>query len=193
MRPPPVEPEPWITLNAKHKKHLRDRWKLDDPEGFQAQEARRQFWMNAKRAGRIPSVSLVVPVKNGVRDHSLAGNGPTERGSRYVARWHVGGQHKDEESRSVTAQSRSIGCREAMREACRKLLSGGYGLLMIEICPQAENLLADMAREGCLAVRVTEPDDLREKETKKVVHDFIRCGHRAGLQAHAWISIPCTT
>ena len=62
LRPPDTEPEVWLSLNQKSTDELREKWKLRDPEGFATQELRRKNYFEMKKKGKVPKVSLALPV-----------------------------------------------------------------------------------------------------------------------------------
>ena len=62
MRPPTLEPEQWLGQNRKTKNALRDKWKLDDPVSFAAQEARRKLYNEMKAKGKIKKIAIAMPV-----------------------------------------------------------------------------------------------------------------------------------
>ena len=62
LRPPDTEPEVWLSLRQKSKDELREKLKLRDPEGFATQGLRRNDYIEMKKIGKVPKVSLALPV-----------------------------------------------------------------------------------------------------------------------------------
>ena len=62
LRPPTIEPEPWLSLTQKYKDEARRRWQAQDPKGFAEQERRRNEYLKMKKkvvtAAPAPAVRL---------------------------------------------------------------------------------------------------------------------------------------
>ena len=46
LRPPHLEPQPWLSLHKRHKDAAGEEWRLKDPAGFAAQERRRAEYLS---------------------------------------------------------------------------------------------------------------------------------------------------
>ena len=57
-----MEPEQWLSQIQTHKDAFRDQWKLKDPTGFAAQDARRKFYSDMKNKGEIAKTAVGMPV-----------------------------------------------------------------------------------------------------------------------------------
>ena len=62
LRPPHLEPEPWLSLTKKHQADERQRWRAGDPDGFELQEERRRNYIRLKNAGRVPKAAACRPI-----------------------------------------------------------------------------------------------------------------------------------
>ena len=78
------------------------------------------------------------------------------------------------------------------RQVRRKILTGQFATLLLELCCGEDSMLAAHAPDGCLSVRITQRDDMTRTATRRMIHGIIRFACRCGLQVHGWISIPCT-
>ena len=59
--PPTYEPEQWLRQIQTPKDAGREQWKLQDPIGFAAQEARRKLYNEMKKKGKIRKATAAVP------------------------------------------------------------------------------------------------------------------------------------
>ena len=199
-RPPTVEPEPWITFTRKVQQDMIREWKSQDPAAWRRQEERRRTWELAKKAGKVPALvasAFVMPAL------SVASPCPSEEAVAFTTENRggrkVGGRVPGADQRGGVRASESsqdgiiLGPMVVARQVRQKIISGEYGLLFIEVCCQADSMLATSAPDGCLAIRVTATTDLTNGATKRLIHNLIQCASRCGLAVHAWISIPCTS
>ena len=65
-------------------------------------------------------------------------------------------------------------------------------LIFLELFCAPNSTLSGMPPPGCLAVRITEADDLTKKETAAALHSIIQLASQLRLRVHAWVSISCT-
>ena len=70
--------------------------------------------------------------------------------------------------------------------------SSNFNLVFLELCCAPNSTLSGMPPPGCLAVRITEADDLTKKETAAALHSIIQLASQLRLRVHAWVSFSCT-
>ena len=111
-RVPNMEPEDWIATNKRVQNVLREDWKSEDPENFNAQERRRAAWLRGKAERRgIPPVAMAIatPLKKrtrgkGVRQAPPIGTSGAEEyvPTRPAGRWRETHSHFAENAKYWT-------------------------------------------------------------------------------------------
>ena len=71
------------------------------------------------------------------------------------------------------------------------LLSEAYNFMFLELGCSRYSELSAMAPEGCLAVRITEEEDLTSGDTIRTLHNICKLCSTLGMEYHIWVSIPC--
>ena len=154
-RVPNLEPEDWIATNKRVQNVLREDWKAEDPENFNAQERRRAAWLRAKAERRgIPPVAMAIatPLKKRTRGKGSPPS-PSDRHKRSR------GGRKDTPGRAVAQDPLPL------RVEC-KILAGDVEMVFSELGCQSDSELSEAVREKCFAVRITKQYDLTPKKSK---------------------------
>jgi len=180
-RVPNMEPEDWIATNKRVQNVLREDWKSEDPENYNAQERRRAAWLRAKAERRgIPPVAMAIATPQKKRTRGK-GSPPSPSDRQKRSR----GARADTPGRAVARDPLPL------RVEC-KILAGEVEMVFIELGCEEDSELSAAVREKCFAVRITQRYDLTQRGTKGAIHGIIQLCHLYGIELHVWVSIPCT-
>ena len=94
--------------------------------------------------------------------------------------------------KTCPARASNDDARAQYRRVRTMIISGEYNFVFLELGCAPDSELCANVRECCLAVRVTVKKDLTSAVTKRALHSILRLCKLYGIEAHMWVSAPCT-
>ena len=179
-RPPDIEPEPWMHLLPRNQQAARDEWKARDPEGFAAQEARRKAHEELKKQGKSSRYATPALPKLPFIGYELP------KISAAAARPSTTTPAADT---SCTIMSDNV---DDLHDQAMYAIKYGAKELLVEVCCSETSQLSEHLPPGCVAIRVTQANDMTKANTLKVLKNIVHKARKAKVRVSAWISIPCT-
>ena len=198
LRPPHIEPEPWLSLAKRFQTQEREKWRIRDPEGFEAQERRRVFYQRMKAQGKVAR-ALPAPVHlncfyNNRADCQSVDSAPSAIPSadhcacaapvESEAGIIIGGATPNQLLKNWHMAVKAAGFVKGG--------AGGFNQLLIELCCADDSMLTGKVPRGCAAIRIPELLDLTSIKTYKVLKTIIRHASLLEIEVVVWNAVPCT-
>lgn len=215
-----LEPQEWLSQNQKHKDAISEQLKIQNPDGFAAQEERRRFYNETKKKGNIVKTAiamLVLAFKRflnsenetfyedpcDVNDDPYAGVDFCK-----IAIQQLQAEIYDIKNCVSTATAAvpsskrrmiisGVTPTELVASANVFLTKGtssrpirGIDTLLIELCASAELELTQQVPYGCAAVRITDKEDFTNKHTVYAILAIVRLARKNQVKATVWVATP---